>query len=189
MLKKAALSFLFFLLLAAASLWYYCFHVLPRDLQEYEKELKSKQAHYHLQKNTSPCFAQHRTGIKKDMWIYTSDCTEHHRLEAALGTLIVKKLDNTWDMQEHLQDVTCLLDSPSHELKLIKTKKGVYHYKTKNFSSPQVHLFYLNSSQTAGSLPVATLQAQAFDVGFSLNAPELSFSAKHLVGHTQKSAQ
>ena len=191
MLKKAAISILFFLLLAAASLWYYCFHILPKDLQEYEKDLKSNQSNYHLQKNLPPCLEQSRTGIKKDMWILAKDSIEHHLIEAADGKLTLQKLNNIWNIQEHLQDVVCLIDAPNQQLKIIKTKEGFYNYKTKIFCSPHVDLFFFNSSsnsyKTLKSLPVSTIQAKAYDVSFSLNAPELTFQAKRLFGSTKSS--
>jgi hypothetical protein len=191
MLKKATLSFLFFTFIAAASLWYYCFHVLPKDLKEYEKELKAKTAHVTNEKSKTPNFKQHRTGVRKDMWIITNQLTEHHQIEASCSTLMVKKIKGAWDMQEHLQDVVCCINPQNGQTKVIKTPEGFYDYKKKSFSSKKVDLFFFNPSSFSlkqlNSLTATHLKLQAYDVSFSLEAPELTFQATRLFGTAQKS--
>jgi len=181
MLKKAALSLFFFLLLAAASLWYDCFHILPKDIQEYEKDMRTKQATYKQNAHTSPSLEQLKTKITKDIWVFSEEATLHHHLEAAQGVMKIKKTGHRWDITENLQDVTCCIDSLSKDKRLIQTHEGLYDYKTKTFSSPKILFFFINSKEQEkrplANLP-ETVKALACDVSFSLADPDVSFKAK-----------
>jgi len=178
MIKKASVSLIVLIILAASTVWYYCFYILPGDLKRYSQDLQLKQQQSQTQ-STSPCFEQTRQGVTKDIWIFHPSHTEHHHIAATKANLILKKRNSTWLAKEHLFDVTCLLESSQSQIKHLTTPEAFFDYKTKSFDASQVVLSIFEPISLK-SLTLPQLAAEARDVHFTLNQPTLTFSAKHM---------
>jgi hypothetical protein len=179
MIKKAVISWVFFLLLAGASLWYFCFHILPKDLKQYEQDLKTLKTRYQEQKHQEPAFEQLRTNVHKNMWIFRQERIEHHHILASSCHLKVKKASNRWEIEELLHQVTCSLDDGKNPVKVLQAAEGLYNYKTKAFTSAKVKLWFLDQPVNMRSLEKASWSGFANDVFFSLQSPEPTLTAKY----------
>jgi phage/plasmid-associated DNA primase len=143
--------------------------------------MQKKQATYKQHTHTLPALEPLKTKITKDLWVFSQEATLHHHLEAAQGTMKIKKTQQRWDITENLQDVSCCIDSLSKDKRFIQTHEGVYAYKTKTFSSPKMLFLFINSKEQdkklLHNLPEA-MKALAYDVSFCFEDPEVSLKSK-----------
>lgn len=178
MIKKASVSLIVLLILAAATVWYYCFYILPSDLQRYSQDLQLRQQHNQTH-CAPPCVEQTRRSVTKDIWIFHPSHTEHHHIAASQAHLVIKKCSSTWSAKEHLIDVTCRLEASQSQVKHLAAPEAFFDYKTKSFDAEQVVLSVFEPISLK-SVTIPQLTAKARDVHFTLNQPTLTFSAKQM---------
>lgn len=150
------------------SLYYTCFYILPKDIKEYEKEIKKSEQKRAREKTSSPC-DQERARVKKEIW---SPCDEHRLytlITAASSKLHIERHCGKIELKEDLQDVFCLIQDKIYQttnaelmqnLKTLTCPGGVYDYSEKSFRSGKVVMGLYTLAGSTPPLEIALIPPQ-----------------------------
>jgi len=135
---------------------------------------------------------QNRTQVRKDIWIAQPDHHRlHNRIESANSLLILQPKGSSMEVVEELQQVQCWSQekifvsngSMHHQMRQLRTEKGIYKYQTQTFESNQTHVSFhkipgLSLMTTSKEQPPAFLAGTAEAVSFSVQKGVPLFQAR-----------
>lgn len=141
-MKKAIFSTMTLLFLVGGYMFYYHFHILPKDIKNFEKNFNKKKEIQEMDQSEQSS-RQTKKYSEKDIWQSSSSGRLHSKIIAEEGYIYIESGNNRLKMHESMKNITCLIqESPAldgyQNIRVLTAPLGAYDYDSHTFTSKKV---------------------------------------------------
>ncbi|HNA62613.1 MAG TPA: hypothetical protein PKW79_06020 [Rhabdochlamydiaceae bacterium] len=185
MFKKTAIFSTLVLSLIASGWLFKLLYISQPDRDRYEQIRTQGKAVAQVSQNKES--QQHRSGVRKDLWLAQEDKSRlHHRISSKTSVLTLVPIDDKVDIIENLQNLQCWMQDKLYpdmqQVRFFEAEQGFYQYSIQKFtaSSVALSLFRLPGSQLPSTIDPkrAFLRGIAQDVSFAIAGKATQFQAQ-----------